>query len=97
MKLFKKSKIYLERFKKNAKLFFIEFRNMQGVYFHLLFKKRTELEEIEFKKVRKENFRLSIFIACWLAPIPFVGTLYFVLVPKFFWPNTLKKILNLPD
>jgi len=95
VKFFKKSKQNLETFKKNAKIFFHDFRTMQHDYFVLLFKKnKTEIEQQDFKRIRRENFRLSIFIACWLAPVPLIGTLYFILVPKMFWPMTLKKVLN---
>lgn len=96
MKLFRKSREALQKFKANGKIFFHDFRATQQVYFQLLFKKdRTEDEQRDFNEARKEQFRLSFFIACWLAPLPFVGTVYFFLMPRKFWPNTLKRVLNM--
>jgi hypothetical protein len=95
VKLFKKSKQYLQQFKEHIKIFYYEFRNMQSEYFQLLMKKeKTEEERIRFKEVQIENFKLTVFAACWVAPIPMIGTLYFFLMPKKFWPLSLKKILN---
>jgi|SRR6185369_676728 len=97
MKFFKRSKEELERFKKNAMLFFAELRHTESVYFNLLMKKnKTDDEKILFSLARLENLKLSIFILCWLAPIPFFGTLYFFVVPRAFWPDTLKRIIFKP-
>ncbi|HEX2549934.1 MAG TPA: hypothetical protein VHM20_08900 [Gammaproteobacteria bacterium] len=96
MKFFKKSKQQLAQFKEHMKLFYIEFRKMQSEYFLLLLKKEKTLEEkIRMKEVQIENFKLTLFAACLLAPIPFIVTSYFVLMPKKYWPMSLKKILNI--
>lgn len=97
MKFFRKSKEAVNKFKANGKIFFHDFRATQQIYFQLLFKKdRTEEEQKDFAEAKKEQFRISFFVACWLAPLPFVGTLYFFLMPRRFWPNTLKRVLNMP-
>lgn len=94
MRFFERSKTELEKFKNNAVQFFTELRYTEAVYFGLLVKKhKTDIERVEFKKARRENFKLSVFVLCWLAPIPFFGTLYFVVVPRAFWPDTLKRVL----
>lgn len=95
MKLFKKSKEFVERVKKNGIVFINSFKAIQQRYFELLVKKnKTKEERIEFRKLKCENFKLSVFILFWLAPVPLIGMLYFIIIPKFLWPETIKVSLN---
>ena len=92
MEFFKKSKEYLNIFKSSTKEIASELRSMQYDFWMLMFRKRTPKEEEIFKYATKEIKRWCVFIL--FVPIPIPTILYFVVVPKRFWPEGFLKIVR---
>lgn len=92
MKLFKKSKEYLNIFKSSTREISSELRTLQYDFWLLMFRKRTSKEEEIFRYAFKEMKRWCIFIL--FVPLPIPTITYFVVVPKRFWPEGFLKIIR---